>query len=268
MPTDLVEQQAEALQQQFSHSNKMIGEIRRNRMGNVVWPFAERLCGMLMFGVVALVSAKLARGMPISGDPWMAAGVLTMCAVGLNWAHGHIKYLQNLTLSNASVFGRAMRNEKIPQNIRARAVELFLKKESPWFTANSYIKQKPDEINRLSDGRLATKNTNFISIFEEKGNKLAKRGNVTLADKIKLYKESIQEWRAIRKKEKATKSEGNLQIATQRVSLNSLQKSLAEEIASPSRTDVARDNRIATNTPSRTTEQKADVIRHNLSSGR
>ena len=59
------------------------------------------------------------------------------------FVNSHIKYLQNIVIGDAGAFGRVMKHRNVPEDVRKRAVELYIKKESPMFTAVQYIRQHP-----------------------------------------------------------------------------------------------------------------------------
>ena len=166
-----IDKQAAQIVSNFSKEG-IKGELLRNRLGNRVWPLAAKGMGLLKWGAIGAMAFGAA---PLSIAAFAAIGGIHLAQT---WTKGHIKYLQNLTLKNASLLGRSMKNTDLPDAVKKRAIEKFMQRESPLFTANRYIKKNPDMIERMSQGMVAIKNRNFVSFWDANTNALASKKNI------------------------------------------------------------------------------------------
>lgn len=180
----------------------------RNKLGNKAWPLVQKVTRFGGWGGVGITALSLATGYPIALFP---AALTIGAAFGADrWARGHIQFLQNVTLRQAAFFGRSMKNANVPEAVRQKAMEYFLKKESPMFTARKYIQKNPDMVARLKDGQMAKLNKNFVSIFDENTHALSnlaakEKRTVTFLERMAVYKKSWQQFQAAKAEEKAAK---------------------------------------------------------------
>ena len=178
----------------------------RNKLGNKAWPLVQKVTRFGGWGGVGITALSLATGYPIALFP---AALTIGAAFGVDrWARGHIQFLQNVTLRQAAFFGRSMKNANVPESVRQKAMEYFLKKESPMFTARKYIQKNPDMVARLKDGQMAKLNKNFVSIFDENTHALSnlaakEKRTVTFLERMAVYKKSWQQFQAAKAEEKA-----------------------------------------------------------------
>ena len=191
-----IDKQAAQIVSNFSNEG-IKGELLRNRLGSRVWPLAAKGMGALKWGAIGAMAFGAA---PLSIAAFAAIGGIHLAQT---WTKGHIKYLQNLTLKNASLLGRSMKNTDLPDAVKKRAIEKFMQRESPLFTANRYIKKNPDMIERMSQGMVAKKNRNFVSFWDANTNALASKKNIKFSDRLAAYKRTFQQWRAAAAEEKA-----------------------------------------------------------------
>ena len=170
---------------------KMKGEKVRNRLGNRVWPLVEKS----IIGLGWLVGASLF--IPGASVP-LSLGMIALSYGAQRWIKGHTKYLQNLTLKNAALLGRSMRDKPVSDEVKRKAIEQFIQRESPLFTAKRYMQQNPEMLDRLSKGLSAELNKNFVSFMEANFNALAssaKKGKVSWINHFKSYKKIFQQYR-------------------------------------------------------------------------
>ena len=154
-----IAQQAEQLVQSFV--KKGMRSSTRNKLGNVWWPLFRKVTQ----GITVL-AATTAFATPITS----AVGVAS--AVGISrLVNSHVKFLQNMTLSNAAYFGKTMVSQNVPEAVRTEAINRFIKRESPLFTAEKYIKQNPDNLAKLANGHPVPRITSLSDIVERKLNR-------------------------------------------------------------------------------------------------
>lgn len=181
----------------------------RNKLGNKAWPLMQKVTRFGGWAGVGITALALTTGNPIALFP---AALAIGGAFGADrWARGHIQFLQNVTLRQAAFFGRSMKNANVPEAVRQKAMEYFLKKESPMFTAQRYIQKNPEMVARLKDGQMARLNKNFVSIFDENTHALRnlaakEKRAVKFSERIAVYKKSWQQFQAAKAEEKAVKA--------------------------------------------------------------
>lgn len=206
------EKQAIELARQFMKSG-LRGSAQdkiRNKLGNKAWPLGRKVIRAGIIGSIGMTALAAAIGAPIVSLPILSA-VVGGGILADRWAGGHVKFLQNVTLRQAALFGRQMKNAHVPEAVRQQAIEYFLKKESPMFTAKKYIQKNPEMVARLKEGQMAKLNKNFVSIFDENthalGNSAAKeKRTVTFSERMAVYKKSWQQYQAAKAEEKAAKT--------------------------------------------------------------
>ncbi len=169
----------------------------RNKLGNKVWPLAQKITRYGSIACLGIIAAATMVGAPVTFPSLLFVGGGFLAD---RWAQGHVKFLQNVTLRQAAFFGRQMKNAQIPETVRQKAIEYFLKKESPIFTAQKYIQKNPDMILRLRDGQMAHLNKNFVSIFDENTHALSVRAHkenrsVKFAERMSIYKKSWEQYK-------------------------------------------------------------------------
>ena len=201
------EKQAKELAEQFiqtglrgSKEDKI-----RNKLGNKAWPLAQKITRYGGWGGVGIIAASAIMGAPVALPSVLVIGASFLVD---KWAQGHVQFLQNVTLRQAAFFGRSMKNANVPEAVRQKAIEYFLKKESPLFTAKRYIKKNPDMVARLKDGQMAKLNKNFVSFFDENTHALAvsaakEKRAVTFSERLDVYRKTWQQFKAAKAEEKA-----------------------------------------------------------------
>ncbi len=178
----------------------------RNKLGNKAWPMANKFVKYTL-GAVAVVGG-LSIPMNFAFD-LPAAVLCSGFAVGAKqWTDGHIKYLQNIALRQASLFGRQMTKANVPEKIREQAIEYFLQKQSPMFTAKKYIKNNPEMIKRMSNGLPAKLNHNFVSFLDEHTQKAAEaaeksKTHISMKERIDTYKRAWNDYKNTKAQDKA-----------------------------------------------------------------
>ena len=170
----------------------------RNRLGNKCWPLISKFCGANKWISAGLAALSVMGGVPETALPLLlTSGAFHTAQL---YPKGHTKFLQNIALKNASAFGRFMKKNNIPESVRKKAMEQFLKKESPLFTAKQYISKNPDMVERLSNGLPVPKNTNFISIWDSNVEALGRRyegkGWVPLKERLATYGKIVRDYKA------------------------------------------------------------------------
>lgn len=178
----------------------------RNKLGNKAWPMANKL---VKYAPVAMaVVGGLSIPMNFAFD-LPAAALYSGFAVGAaQWTGGHIKYLQNIALRQASLFGRHMTRANVPEKIREQAIEHFLRKQSPLYTAEKYIKNNPEMIKRMSNGLPAKLNHNFVSFLDEHTQKAAEaaeknKTHISMKERIDTYKRAWNDYKITKAQDKA-----------------------------------------------------------------
>ena len=170
----------------------------RNKAGNVIWPIARKYfqgC-MVVGGLLATSALLLGTGTPLA----------MITAVGAAYGfqrivNSHIKFLQNMTLSNATLFGRMMKGQNVPEQVRQNAMERFLSEAGPLFTAKGYIKEHPDHLRRLANGETVPKIPTVMGNAESRLNRLdriaKKNGHVqaSFRERFKAWRDAFREAR-------------------------------------------------------------------------
>ena len=182
-------QQAETLVSSFM--KKGMVSSARNKAGNIVWPLHKKFFQgvMIMAPVLAVSSAPLAAA--LFGGGLVAERLLS----------SHIKFLQNMTLANAARFGRTMVAENVPESVRQSAMEQFLHKAGPLFTAAPYIKQNPEMMARLENGQMVPRLVSLSDIMERKLNRELRvaekngQSRPSFKRRWEVYKEAFHEFR-------------------------------------------------------------------------
>lgn len=213
MAKTLEEKQAIELAEKFIKTGLrgLMEDKIRNKLGNKVWPLAQKMTRFGGWAGVGITAASLMMGYPIALFP---AALTIGAAFGADrWARGHVRFLQNVALRQAAFFGRSMKNANVPEAVRQKAMEHFLKKESPMFTAKKYIQKNPEMIARLKDGQMAKLNKNFVSLFDENTHALKnlavkEKRAVKFSERWDVYKKTWQQFKAAKAEEKAVKKIG------------------------------------------------------------
>ncbi len=239
MAKNAVDMQAKELVKDYI-KNHLYGSTEdkiRNKLGNKVWPLTQKFTKYCSIAAPLSALAAVALGNPISSS---LPGLFSVSVTGLaasHWASGHVKFLQNIALRQSAVFGATLRRKGVPDAVRKKAVEQFFKSQSPLFTAKNYIKKHPDMLARMQDGKLPDLNRNFVSVFEENNDKLAKKitkekRNATFAERMANYKKSYSEFKAAQKEVKlaqqaAISAPRSIAEAAQSASVKTLNQTLA-----------------------------------------
>ncbi len=167
------------------------GEFR-NKLGRVWWPIMNRF---ITYGVPALaVTAILSGGATL---PSLAAGVATW-AIGRPITKGFSVNVQNISLQNAALFGRSIKNE--PKEIRLAAMERYLQKAGAWVFNKDYLKHHPDSLAQLANGKPVAKIPNFIALLEHNMNYLINKAerngkNVSFAERLGIWRKTWAEYK-------------------------------------------------------------------------
>lgn len=178
----------------------------RNKLGNKAWPMVNK------FGKYMLVAVGVVGGLSIPMNFAFDLPAAVLCsgfAVGATqWTGGHIKYLQNIALRQASLFGRQMTKANVPEKIREQAIEHFIRRQSPLYTAEKYIKNNPEMIKRMSNGLPAKLNHNFVSFLDEHTQKAAEaaeksKTHISMKERIDTYKRAWNDYKNTKAQDKA-----------------------------------------------------------------
>lgn len=178
----------------------------RNKLGNKAWPMANK------FVKYTLVAVGVVGGLSIPMNFAFDLPAAVLCsgfAVGAKqWTDGHIKYLQNIALRQASLFGRQMTKANVPEKIRKQAIEHFIRRQSPLYTAEKYIKNNPEMIKRMSNGLPAKLNHNFVSFLDEHTQKAAEaaeksKTHISMKERIDTYKRAWNDYKNTKAQDKA-----------------------------------------------------------------
>lgn len=178
----------------------------RNKLGNKAWPMANK------FVKYTLVAVGVVGGLSIPMNFAFDLPAAVLCsgfAVGAKqWTDGHIKYLQNIALRQASLFGRQMTKANVPEKIREQAIEHFIRRQSPLYTAEKYIKNNPEMIKRMSNGLPAKLNHNFVSFLDEHTQKAAEaaeksKTHISMKERIDTYKRAWNDYKNTKAQDKA-----------------------------------------------------------------
>lgn len=223
----------------------------RNLLGNKGWPLVSKFCGAGKWVSAGLAALSVMGGVPEIALPFLLTSGASHIAQ--LYPKGHTKFLQNIALKNASSFGRFMKENNIPESVRKKAMEQFLKKESPLFTAKQYISKNPDMVERLSNGLPVPKNKNFISIWDGNVEALARRykgkGPIPFKERWKTYKKIFRDYKASKTPTPVTSpTVPNMQIPSAQASAN-----IAPETKKTSLQTIIKDRQ---QTIAKATEQK------------
>lgn len=178
----------------------------RNKLGNKAWPMANK------FVKYTLAAVAVVGGLSIPMNFAFDLPAAVLCsgfAVGAKqWTDGHIKYLQNIALRQASLFGRQMTKANVPEKIREQAIEHFIRRQSPLYTAEKYIKNNPEMIKRMSNGLPAKLNHNFVSFLDEHTQKAAEaaeksKTHISMKERIDTYKRAWNDYKNTKAQDKA-----------------------------------------------------------------
>lgn len=178
----------------------------RNKLGNKAWPMANK------FVKYTLAAVAVVGGLSIPMNFAFNLPAAVLCsgfAVGAKqWTDGHIKYLQNIALRQASLFGRQMTKANVPEKIREQAIEHFIRRQSPLYTAEKYIKNNPEMIKRMSNGLPAKLNHNFVSFLDEHTQKAAEaaeksKTHISMKERIDTYKRAWNDYKNTKAQDKA-----------------------------------------------------------------
>ena len=169
----------------------------RNKAGNMFWPSVKKVFQGVMIGSTVLLFSSPASTLALMGGCFAAERLLT----------SHIKFLQNMTLSNAARFGRSMMEKHTPEVVRQAAMERFLSKASPWFTASKYIRQNPEKVCALRDGKTVPRLVSLSDIVERRMNRAVRmaeqRGDTrpSFKERFQVYRDSFKEFQQTRKEQ-------------------------------------------------------------------
>lgn len=193
-PMNDVKQQADKIVSDFMQ-NRMKTSLR-NRLGNVIWPMAQRF--FQGFGTVAPLIV-----FPINpvGAVAMAAG----CWGASRVVGSHLRFLQNMALGNAAALGRSMVQNNVPADVRQMAIKRLLQRGGPRTMTGAYIRKNPDAFRGLADGHPAPKLNSLFGLFERKFNRLNRlkgKQRITFAERREMYRSAWQEYRRNRRLEK------------------------------------------------------------------
>lgn len=212
-------------------------DVLRNHIGNVFWPASKSLLQTGRAGLIALGVINPAS-LPVVVPSFL--GVSGLHA----FSKGHVEMLQNITLGRASKFGSEMVKAGVPEAVRKKAIEKYLLKNSPAFTAEKYIKKHPELVDRLRDGLVVPKNQNRIIAFDRDINRLANSGaNKNMGTHFKLLGQYIKDYASEKignvKKlfsfakgaQKATAEPVSIAVAAGEVSVKKMEQSLMADAA-------------------------------------
>ena len=204
----------------------------RNKLGNKAWPLAQKITRYGGWGGVGILAASAIMGAPVTLPSILVIGSSFLVD---KWAQGHVQFLQNVTLRQAAFFGRLMKNANVPETVRQKAIEYFLQKESPLFTAKKYLKKNPDMVTRLKDGQMAKLNKNFVSFFDENTHALSvsaakEKRAVTFSERLDVYRKTWRQFKAAKAEEetqnKVAPEKGEAVVHSKKTSFSRLEESL------------------------------------------
>lgn len=189
----LMQLETKRLVQEFKKKHEK-GEFR-NKLGRIWWPVWNRI-----------VVPTVALGVIATGG---VAGVITGLAVW-SFAHpltkGFAINVQNIAIKNAGIFGKSMKNQNIPENIRRGAIVEYLKQSGSLFFNSTYVRKHPEDIDRLANGWVGNGINNLVALTEynltRQGNYYQKRGRqMPFGERVKIYQQSYSAYQARKSEE-------------------------------------------------------------------
>lgn len=189
--------QAKQLVKTF-RKTKERGEFR-NKIGRVFWPVVNRA---FTYGIPLLAAASLTGGAAVV--PTLAVGA-GLWAAGRFVTKGLSVNVQNIALKNAALFGRTMTQNKIPDAVKTLAMETYLKQAGAWVFNKKYMKENPNAVDQLKNGKPVDDILNFIARLEHNGNQLINKAErngqtVTFSERLKMYQKTVQDYQDIKQK--------------------------------------------------------------------
>lgn len=196
-PMNDVKQQADKIVSDFMQ-NRMKTSLR-NRLGNVIWPMAQRF--IQGFGALLAMSVVTAA----AANP-VASVIGVVGCWGVSRVVGsHLRFLQNMALGNAAVLGRSMVKNNVPADVRQMAIKRLLQRGGPRTMTWAYIRKHPDAFRGLADGHPAPKLNSLLGLVERNFNRLDRlkgKQRITFAERREMYRSAWQEYRRNRRLEK------------------------------------------------------------------
>lgn len=200
--------QAEEVQKR-TEANRLVAEFQkshekgefRNKLGRVWWPVWHRVVipAVSGFVVMAGVAAGVASG-GLAAVPGVVCGA-ALWGVGRTVTKGFSVNVQNIAIKNAGIFGRDMTKKQVPEDVKKRAILLYLEKSGALFFNKKYVQKNPSEIEKMAKGEKGTIINNLVALTEynltREGNHLQRRKEkVSFKRRAEIYRQSYQTYQA------------------------------------------------------------------------
>ncbi len=188
MKHTLVHLKAEQLVKEFK-KNQEKGEFR-NRLGRLWWPIWNRfiipgaaLCGILSLNPVGII------------------GGVALWSLGHQVTKGFAINVQNIAIKNAGIFGKSMKKKNISEEVRKQAIVEYLHQSGSIFFNHNYVKNNPQEINRMANGLSADGINNLVALAEynltRQCNHRKRQGRpLSMSERLKIYRQSYTSYAA------------------------------------------------------------------------
>ncbi len=188
MKDRLMRQEAKKLVKEFKRTHEK-GEFR-NKLGRIWWPIWNRLivpgaalCGILSFNPAGVI------------------GGVALWSLGHQLTKGFAINVQNIAIKNAGVFGKSMKNKNIPEELRRAAILEYLHQSGSLFFNDGYVKNHPEDIDRLVNGCVGNGINNLVALTEynltRQGNHNQRMGRqMTFKERLGIYKQSYSSYQA------------------------------------------------------------------------
>ena len=154
-------------------AKRLVGEFKkkeergefRNKLGRIWWPIWNRFVvpGACLCGILSGSFAGLAFG-------------ATLFAVAYPITKGFSVNVQNIAIKNAGIFGRFLKQRKIPYETRRMAVEEYLHQSGSLFFNNEWVRRHRPDIDKMAEGQKGTPIPNLVASLEYN---LTRAGNAT-----------------------------------------------------------------------------------------
>ena len=158
-----IQNKAKCLVREFKKKEER-GEFR-NKLGRIWWPVWNRF----------IVPAACLCGILSGSFAGFAFGA-TLFAVAYPVTKGFSVNIQNIAIKNAGIFGRFLKQRKIPYETRRMAVEEYLHQSGSLFFNNEWVRKHPQDIDKMAEGQKGTIIPNLVALLEYN---LTRAGNAT-----------------------------------------------------------------------------------------
>ncbi|MBR6231637.1 MAG: hypothetical protein IKQ99_00885 [Alphaproteobacteria bacterium] len=183
----LIQKEAKNLVREYKKNHER-GEFR-NKLGRIWWPIWNRIVvpGASLCGILSGSFVGLAFGATL----WATSHPITK---------GFSVNVQNIAIKNAGVFGRFLKQRKIPYEMRREAVVEYLKQSGAWFYNKKWMKENQESIDKMAEGQKGEIIHNFVAHMEynltreKNAREKKKKAPPTLREKLASYKQAYNSY--------------------------------------------------------------------------